>query len=131
MRDENLEHATRAQPRAPTRPAPIPPAVSGVKEHDPVAIDRAAELFKALSTAARVSILLQLRHPASVSQLVDATGLSQPLVSQHLRVLRGAALVTVTRRGRGAVYALADTHIHHVLEDALAHTSEEPHPASL
>lgn len=94
-------------------------------EANQVAIERAAELFKALSTPARVSILLHLREPASVTELVDATGLSQPLVSQHLRVLRGAALVTVTRSGRGAVYAIADTHINHVLHDALAHTMED------
>jgi DNA-binding transcriptional ArsR family regulator len=94
-------------------------------EYDQQAIARAAELFKALATPARISILLHLRETASVTELVERTGLTQPLVSQHLRVLRGAALVSVTRSGRGAIYTIADTHINHVLEDALAHSDEE------
>lgn len=97
----------------------------GLSDSEQLAIIKTAELFKALSTPARVSILSQLRKPSSVTELVHLTGLSQPLVSQHLRILRGASLVSVTRHGREAVYAIADSHIGHVLEDALAHSMEE------
>ena len=56
---------------------------------------------------------------------MQASGLSQPLVSQHLRVLRAAGLVAVERAGRGAVYRIADRHVAHVVEDALTHARED------
>lgn len=87
-------------------------------------VQRAAELFKALSSPARVALLQLLAEPATVSSLVTSTGLSQPLVSQHLRVLRGAGLVVVTRSGREAIYSVADHHITHVIEDAVHHVLE-------
>jgi ArsR family transcriptional regulator, zinc-responsive transcriptional repressor len=51
--------------------------------------------------------------------------MSQPLVSQHLRVLRGARLVGVERQGRGAVYSLTDQHVAHIVADAVQHSWEE------
>jgi len=85
---------------------------------------RAAELFKALSAPSRVAILRLLDEPRTVTALVEATGLTQPLVSQHLRVLREARLVTVERSGREALYEVADRHISHVVEDAIDHVLE-------
>ena len=40
----------------------------------------------------------------AVGELVAALGLSQPAVSQHLRVLLDAGLVTVRREGRRRLY---------------------------
>ena len=91
---------------------------------DSLGVRRAADLFKALSSPARVALLQLLAEPASVTTLVQGTGLSQPLVSQHLRVLRGAGLVEVTRSGREAIYSVADHHITHVIEDAITHVLE-------
>lgn len=86
---------------------------------------RAAEVFKALSTPSRLRILCVLADRASsVSTLVELTNLSQPLVSQHLKTLRGNHLVTVRRSGREAVYALADDHVAHVIRDTIAHSRE-------
>jgi len=86
---------------------------------------RTAEVFKALSTPSRLRILCALSDaPSSVTTLVEATSLSQPLVSQHLKTLRGNNLVTVTRTGREALYALADDHVAHVIRDTIAHTRE-------
>jgi ArsR family transcriptional regulator, zinc-responsive transcriptional repressor len=59
-----------------------------------------------------------------VHELVEAIGVSQPLVSQHLRVLRGAGLVQTKRRGRELVYELTDVHAAHIVRDAVAHASE-------
>ena len=61
-----------------------------------------------------------------VGELVDRLGMSQPLVSQHLRVLRGARLVGVERHGREAAYSLADQHVAHIVADAVQHSREEP-----
>ena len=84
----------------------------------------AAELFRALASPLRVQLLLHLGQPWTVSQLVIAVGATQPLISQHLRVLRNSGLVTVMRRGREAYYVIADEHVGHVVHDAVAHASE-------
>lgn len=84
----------------------------------------AAELFKALSSPLRVTILRLLSEPRTVGALVTATGISQPLVSQHLRVLRAAHLVVVERHGRESIYRVSDDHITHVVEDAISHAGE-------
>lgn len=92
---------------------------------DDAQLEQVAELFKALSTVSRLRILTSLAGgEGSVGSLVEATGLSQPLVSQHLRVLRSMNLVTVSRSGREAIYALTDEHVAHVIDDAIAHTVE-------
>ena len=89
------------------------------------AISETADLFKALATPSRLKMLLVLAHgEATVTHIVDSTGLSQPLVSQHLKFLRGLHLVGVNRIGREAYYSLKDDHVAHIILDALAHTVE-------
>ena len=88
----------------------------------------AVQLFKVLGSESRLGLLRLIgAEPRTVGVLVEATGMSQPLVSQHLRTLRQVGLVTTSRTGREVTYALADRHVAHVIEDALAHV-QEPHP---
>jgi DNA-binding transcriptional ArsR family regulator len=95
---------------------------------DDEGLEAAADLFKALSSASRLRLLRLLSEDAaSVSALVASSGLSQPLVSQHLRVLRGVGLVQVERTGREAIYSVADRHVSHIVDDAIEH-SREPVP---
>jgi len=90
------------------------------------AYEAAGELLKVLSAPARLAIVAELaEHPRLVHELVERLGMSQPLVSQHLRVLRGARLVGVERLGREAVYSLADQHVAHIVADAVHHSKEE------
>ncbi|GIT81452.1 hypothetical protein LLS1_31210 [Leifsonia sp. LS1] len=90
-------------------------------------LEAAAELFKALSSSSRLSLLRALGAATStVNELARRTGLSQPLVSQHLRTLRSAGLVTVSRAGREAHYGVADPHVTHIVDDAIKHALE-PH----
>ncbi|MFE7775026.1 ArsR/SmtB family transcription factor [Streptomyces sp. NPDC057445] len=49
--------------------------------------------------------LLRVRDRA-VGELVEALGQSQPNVSKHLRVLRDAGLVRVTKQAQQRVYAM-------------------------
>jgi DNA-binding transcriptional ArsR family regulator len=56
--------------------------------------------------------------------LVDTLGAPQPLVSQHLRVLRGAGIVRGSRRGREIAYSLTDEHVAHIVADAVSHSRE-------
>jgi DNA-binding transcriptional ArsR family regulator len=85
-----------------------------------------ADLFKVLSSESRLLLVRLLAvEPATVGSLVSQTGMSQPLVSQHLRTLRQANILIVSRVGREATYQLADQHIAHVIDDAIVHVLEE------
>ena len=85
----------------------------------------AAQLFKVLGNESRLGLLRLIgQEPRTVTALTEATGLSQPLVSQHLRTLRQAGLVTPARKGKEVTYRLADLHVSHVVADALAHVQE-------
>ncbi|WP_026929454.1 ArsR/SmtB family transcription factor [Glycomyces tenuis] len=52
--------------------------------------------FEVLSLPARRKIVERLRHgPKSVGELADELGISQPIMSKHLRTLRDSGFVTV------------------------------------
>ena len=83
------------------------------------------DLFRVLSSPVRVAIVdLLAGEPLFVHQIVATSGLSQPHVSQQLRILRDAGLVRRVRRGREVVYLLRDEHVAHIVQDAVAHTKE-------
>jgi DNA-binding transcriptional ArsR family regulator len=89
------------------------------------AYEAAGELLRALSAPIRVAIVSELAAgERCVHELVEALGAPQPLVSQHLRVLRGAGLVRGTRRGREIAYMLVDEHVAHIVADAVSHAGE-------
>jgi len=66
-----------------------------------------APVLKALSDENRLTILLAVSdRDSSVTELTAATGLSQTLVSHHLKTLRENGLVVATPVGRSNVYSL-------------------------
>lgn len=63
--------------------------------------------FTVLSEPSRRRLLdALLGGPKPVNALVDVIGMSQPVVSKHLRVLRDAGLVRVTPDGQRRVYSV-------------------------
>jgi ArsR family transcriptional regulator len=64
--------------------------------------------FYALKEVWRLRMLLALADAdeLSVSEIAELLGLSQPLVSWHLRRLRQASVVNVRREGRESFYSL-------------------------
>ena len=108
-------------------PDPPPPNSVAPRAGGPRALAETAELFKVLGAEVRLAIVVELlRAPRSVQELVDTLGVRQPLVSQHLRVLRSARLVTAERRDRQRLYRLVDEHVRHIVTDALQHALEHP-----
>ncbi|GGK40508.1 hypothetical protein GCM10010124_36630 [Pilimelia terevasa] len=87
----------------------------------------ASELLRALAAPTRVAIVTVLADTGTrcVHELVEALGIPQPLVSQHLRVLRRAGVVEGVRTGREIAYSLVDEHITHIVADAVSHVREE------
>jgi DNA-binding transcriptional ArsR family regulator len=66
------------------------------------------DAFAVIADPTRRRILDTLRDGAAdVGTLVARLGISQPLVSKHLGVLRGAGTVNVTVDGKRRVYRLA------------------------
>lgn len=63
--------------------------------------------LSALADPTRRKLVERLREgPASVSQLLSAVPVSQPAVSQHLRLLKDARLVAVEKHGNRRIYRL-------------------------
>ena len=89
-----------------------------------------ARLLRALASPLRLAIVKELEsgEPRCVHELVDALGVAQPLVSQHLRTLREAKVITGSRRGREVEYRLADEHVLHIALDAITHAAEGRKP---
>ena len=69
-----------------------------------------ADAFKALGDPVRLRLLNLIataeRGEACVCDLTESVERSQPTVSHHLKVLREAGLVTMTKRGTWAWYAV-------------------------
>jgi len=69
--------------------------------------DGDASPYRAVADGTRRRILdLLADGERSVNELLEHFELSQPALSQHLKVLREAGLVTVRRDGRRRIYAL-------------------------
>lgn len=89
-------------------------------------LDAAGELLRALAAPVRIAIVLQLRESQRcVHELVDAVGVPQPLISQHLKILKSAGVVAGERSGREVLYRLVDHHLAHIVLDAVTHADED------
>lgn len=81
----------------------------GHRPLSPELIPLVAERFKALAEPARLCVLDALRSgERTVSELVDATGLSQANLSKHLQVLHAAGFLARRKDGLFVRYRLAD-----------------------
>ena len=69
------------------------------------------QMTRALADVARLTIVYHLAHEdeITVTALTERLGISQPLVSWHLRKLRRAGLLTTRRSGR-QVYCSLNRH---------------------
>jgi DNA-binding transcriptional ArsR family regulator len=85
-------------------------------------------VFDALGDGSRRRIVELLRSgPQTVGQLADELPISRPAVSQHLRVLKGAGLVSERRLGTRRLYRVETetlgelrAHLDRLWSDALA-----------
>jgi ArsR family transcriptional regulator len=101
------------------------PAAPPAPARTPATLAAAGELLRALAAPVRIAIVLQLQESERcVHELVEALRVTQPLISQHLRVLKAAGVVAGERHGREVVYRLVDEHLAHIVMDAVAHAEE-------
>ena len=94
-------------PFDPAVPHPLP---------DPL-VDLIAQRFRVLGEPMRIKLLDRLRDgAATVGELQDVVGASQQNVSKHLGVLFQAGMVTRTKQGTAAVYAITDDQVFQLCE---------------
>jgi len=69
--------------------------------------------------------------PHCVGALADEMGHSMSLVSQRLKILYGANLVTKKRAGKHVYYEIADGHVTNLLSNGLDHVTGIGHVHSI
>lgn len=90
--------------------------------------DRMATILRLLANRERLIMLCRLSAgEASVSELVDLTGLAQSAVSQHLGVLREGGAVAVRADAQTRYYRIADEMVRTIF-DALCEACSVPQP---
>ena len=76
-----------------------------------------AQMCQGLADPTRILILYLLAEsPRHVTELAEMSGVSQPTVSRHLKVLRDRGLVTATREGNTIRYTLRDPRVIQALD---------------
>ncbi|WP_040703080.1 ArsR/SmtB family transcription factor [Nocardiopsis salina] len=83
-------------------------------------VDLAVEVFRLLSDATRIRIVLALREgERSVNDLAEAVGKSPTTVSQHLAKLRWGRVVATRQDGTRVYYRLQDEHVRELVAQAV------------
>jgi MerR family transcriptional regulator, light-induced transcriptional regulator len=79
------------------------------------------ELYEDLGETSRRLILGELRlGPRNVTQIVEATNLKQPNVSNHLARMRARGIVEAVKRGREVIYRFATAEVEAVVTAILS-----------
>ena len=92
-----------------------------VGELDDQTVELLAKLFRGFGDPTRLQIVLTLTKGAySVSEIVNALGISQPNASSHLQCLRGCNLAVAKREGRSKIYNASSKKIAQLINLALS-----------
>ena len=76
-----------------------------------------AQMCQGLADPTRILILYLLaENPRHVMELAEMSGVSQPTVSRHLKILRDRGFVTATREGNTIRYTLRDPRVIQALD---------------
>ena len=89
-------------------------------------IEALAEFFRTIGSDTRLKILLALDTcELCAGGLAQALNMSPSAISNQLKALRQARLITVRREGKMLYYRLADCHPHEIIRLGLEHVKEE------
>ena len=93
---------------------------------DEVDIAALAEFFRVIGSDTRLKILLALDgRELCAGHLAEAVGMTPSAVSNQLKALRQARLITARREGKMLYYSLADCHPREIIHLAMSHVKEE------
>lgn len=89
--------------------------MSNEQEHngliDMETLERVAPIIRNAAHPIRLRVLDYLSrqgHPCTVTQIIEATGASQAIVSQQLRILKDQGILSARREGNFILYDVAD-----------------------
>lgn len=92
----------------------------------PEDIGALAEFFRMIGSDTRLKILLALDgRELCAGHLAEAVGMAPSAVSNQLKALRQARLITVRREGKMLYYRLADCHPREIIHLGMGHIREE------
>ncbi|MGN0776397.1 MAG: ArsR/SmtB family transcription factor [Candidatus Ventricola sp.] len=104
------------------------PIEQEVQKNMPAEADIAAlaEFFRVIGSDTRLKILLALDgRELCAGHLAEAVGMTPSAVSNQLKALRQARLITARREGKMLYYSLADCHPREIIHLAMSHVKEE------
>ncbi len=88
-------------------------------------LNELSELFKIFGDTTRIKILFELTDgEKNVTQISASLNMSQPAISQQLRVLKSSGLVSYRRDGKSLYYSLADEHVKIIISIGMEHIRE-------
>ncbi|NOZ69796.1 MAG: winged helix-turn-helix transcriptional regulator [Deferribacteres bacterium] len=91
-------------------------------------IEKLARVFKVLGDYNRLGIVMVISKASrTVTDIINTTGMSQTLVSFHLRALRKAKIVTTRREGPFIYYSLVNPSLMDII-DELSHAISNSDP---
>jgi DNA-binding transcriptional ArsR family regulator len=89
-------------------------------------------MFRAVADPNRLRVLIRLAEgELNVGQLCEVEGEKIATMSARLKVLSAARLVSRRRAGQTIIYAIADTHVLNLVDNAIAHACETHSPSSV
>jgi len=78
-----------------------------------------SKIFKALSDTYRLEILDFLRYEEKcVCDIGQHIGISQPLISRHLKILKSCGIVKQRGEGTRRLYSVTDTRVFELMDSA-------------
>ncbi len=84
-----------------------------------------AELFKIFGDSTRIKILyVLLEKELNVTEIAEALNMTQPAISQQLRLLKANGLVSFRREGKSLIYSLSDEHVKIILNIGIEHLGD-------
>lgn len=88
-----------------------------MRQKDQTQLEIISDFFTIFTNPKRIQILQLLREEElTVSELAERTGLTQPTVSQHLKILRDKHIITAKRIGNKCYYTVEDGRIYQVCD---------------
>lgn len=79
--------------------------------------EKYSEIFKALAHPLRLKIACGLirKDECNVSVMVEKLGVAQPVVSQHLNIMKNAGVIAAQRKGNRVCYKVVNEEVKKIL----------------
>lgn len=85
-----------------------------------------SELFKVFGDSTRIKILyVLLKKEMNVTEISETLNMTQPAISQQLRILKTSGLVKFRKEGKAAIYYPSDEHVRIILNIGIEHLAEK------